>query len=167
MAIITKFDNAKFIFMQNEALQNLHGIFESCLNGEFKKGDFKENKHITLKDGVFAILQKYNLKDFKEAFFESHNKYVDFQLTIKGGECFMLGDSTDFKILKKYNEKKDLTTYSPSKKANTILSNRANLCIFFPNDVHAGGLKNKNLKNNEVFKVVAKVPKELLTSYYN
>ncbi len=167
MAIITTLNNSNHIFKCNEAMNELYNKLKSCLNGDFTNQDYKNSLRIELKFGIFIILQTYNLKPYKDAFFETHKKYVDFQLTIKGEECFMIGDSKNFKIKKEYNNKRDLVIYHSQKKAHKILSQKDCLCIFFPHDVHAGGLKHKKLKGNKVFKVVAKVPQELLSNYFN
>lgn len=162
MAIIGKLNTLRGIFSQD--LENLYKFLESCVNGCYKKTDFKQNARVELESGIFAMLQTYKLNPSKKAFFESHKKYVDFQLTIKGNECFMIGDSQDFNIKKSYNEKIDVIAYNPRKDSHRILSFAQSLCIFMPNDVHAGGLKHKALQKNYVYKVVAKVPINLIGS---
>lgn len=165
MAIISKLNNCTWLFCQHAALKQLYVFFEACLQGEYKKQDYKNGIRIDLNCGIFAMLQTYKLKPYKHAFFETHNQYIDFQLTIHGSECFMIGDSKDFRITEAYNEARDLIVYKSNKSAHKILSNKACLCVFFPHDVHAGGLKHKHIANNRVYKVVAKVPKTLLESY--
>lgn len=165
MAIVAKFDSCGWLFKQNNAMQTLHTFFESCLQGDYKKSAYQKGKRIDLDSGIFAMLQTYRLKPYKKAFFETHRKYVDFQLTIYGGECFMVGDSSDFTIMQQYNATKDLIIYKAQKSAHKIISKSACLCVFFPNDVHAGGLQHKHIATNHVYKVVAKVPKILLESY--
>ncbi|MDY5821445.1 MAG: YhcH/YjgK/YiaL family protein [Helicobacter sp.] len=165
MAIISKLDNCGWLFCQHEALKQLYRFFETCLQGKYKKRDYENGIRIDLDSGIFAMLQTYKLKPYKRAFFETHKEYVDFQLTIHGSECFMIGDSKDFKIIESYNAEKDLIVYKSKKSTHRIISNTACLCVFFPNDVHAGGLKHKNITDNKVYKIVAKVPKTLLESY--
>lgn len=77
----------------------------------------------------------------------------------------MIGDSRDFEVIKSYNSEKDLIVYKSKKCTHRIISNNSCLCVFFPNDVHAGGLKHKCITNNHIYKIVAKVPKTLLESY--
>ena len=100
MAIISKLDNCGWLFCQHEALKQLYRFFETCLQGKYKKRDYENQIRIDLDSGIFAMLQTYKLKPYKRAFFETHKEYVDFQLTIHGSECFMIGDSKDFKISK-------------------------------------------------------------------
>lgn len=165
MAIVAKFNNCGWLFKQHNALQTLHAFFESCLHGEYKKNVYQKGKRIDLDSGIFAIMQTYRLKTYKKAFFETHKKYIDFQLTVYGSECFIIGDSNDFTIMRQYDETKDLIVYKSQKSAHRIISNSACLCVFFHNDVHAGGLQHKHIATNRVYKIVAKVPKILLESY--
>ncbi len=162
MAIIAKLDTCGWLFGQHEALQNLYMLFESCLQGDYKKQDYQKGKRVDLDCGIFAMLQTYKLKPYKKAFFETHKQYVDLQLTISGNECFMIGDSRDFIVTNPYNAEKDLVIYQTQKFAHRIITNSAYLCVFFPNDVHAGGLQHKSIVVNRVYKVVAKVPRTLL-----
>lgn len=165
MAIATKFNTCKWLFNGHSSLQTLHNLFNSCLNGDYEKREYQKGMRIELESGIFAMLQTYKLKPYKQAFFETHRKYVDFQLVVYGGECFMIGDSSDFTVMQKYDETKDLIVYEPQKLAHRIIANSSYLCVFFPNDVHAGGLKHRRIAVDDVYKVVAKVPKTLLKSY--
>ena len=98
-----------------------------------------------LGGGVCAIEQSYMLKGPQEAFFETHKKYVDFQLCVAGAEEFLIGFSEDFSILRPYDEKKDLVVYhNPILPPHTLFFTAGTLGIFFPQDVHSGGLDSKN-----------------------
>lgn len=168
MAYIGDFYSFKEIFgCVDSNIQKVCEFLESCLSGAYKKGDFKAQKRVELGNGIFAILQTYALKPKSKAFFETHRKYVDFQLTIKGAECFVVGDFRHFKIKQNYDINKDLIIYKADLGAQKIISFGANLCIFMPCDVHAGGLKHKEIKNKNVYKVVVKFPFELLKFHFD
>ena len=159
MAVIGRLETLEELF--SGGLEELYDFFTACLRGEYKKSSFMQGKTIKLQRGVVVMLQGYKLKPFKKSVFESHKKYVDFQLTVKGEESFMLGDSKNFTVQAKYDKSKDQIIYKPSKKAHRILSVAGNLCIFKPCDVHAGGLRHSQLGRGRVYKVVAKVPVDL------
>ncbi|RDU67093.1 YhcH/YjgK/YiaL family protein [Helicobacter didelphidarum] len=161
MAIVTTLENFKGALLQKDPLHGVYNFLQSCMDGQYDKKSFKTNKHIDLSNGIFAILQTYSLKPFKQAFFETHKKYIDFQLTIKHNECFMIGDCKNFTIQNSYDASKDLIVYK-AQKCNKILSYPSCLCIFFPNDVHAGGLNDKAFQYKKVYKVVVKVPVEII-----
>lgn len=161
MAIITNIEDLHSLITQDMPLFCVYEFLKSCLNNSFSEMDYKNNKKIDLEHGIFAILQHYMLKPFEQAFFETHKKYVDFQFTVHGNECFAIGDFRDFKIRNEYNHEKDLTTYHTCNQSHNIFSSRGCLCVFFPYDVHAGGLDAQKFQIHEVYKVVVKVPIEI------
>lgn len=160
MAIIAKFENLKGILLENKSLGELCVVMESALSGKYSKQDFIDNKKLDLNNGIFALLQCYEIG--RVPFFETHRIYVDFQLTISGGEAFLIGEKNDFTIKQDYDKDKDLIIYESSQKYHKILSLAGNLCIFFNHDVHAGGIHDERIDDKVVYKMVAKVPVELL-----
>ncbi|STQ86492.1 YhcH/YjgK/YiaL family protein [Helicobacter muridarum] len=161
MAVIGRLQKLERLFIGD--LKHLYKFFLDCIDG-YHYNCFARGDRFDLKNGIFAMLQAYSLKPKREAFFESHRKYVDFQLTIRGAECFMIGDIDDFIVKSPYDEEKDYTEYYSRKNTHKILSLPQNLCIFTPNDVHAGGLSNSHLNGKFVHKIVAKIPLNLIES---
>lgn len=64
-----------------------------------------------LEYGIRAIEQSYYLKPMKNAFFETHRVYLDFQLVISGYEYMCIGDKDTFDVKIPYNESRDLIVY--------------------------------------------------------
>ena len=62
MAIIAKFNTCSWIFKHNNALQALHTFFESCLQGEYKKIDYKKGSRIDLDSGYFCNVANLQVK---------------------------------------------------------------------------------------------------------
>lgn len=94
-----------------------------------------------LGGNIRAIEQTYPLKPHTEAFYESHKKFVDFQLCVEGAEYFEVGYIKDFIPLTPYDESKDLIIYAkPITPPHRFFFHSGILGIFFPQDVHAGGL---------------------------
>lgn len=162
MAIITRIEYLPLMIIQDTPLFGVYKFLESCLNNTFIEKDCKQNKRVDLGHGIFAISQYYILKPFSQAFFETHRKYIDFQFTIKGNESFAIGNSRDFHIQHEYDANKDLITYHTQNQYHEIFSSQGDLCIFFPYDVHAGGLDSHKFNSHEVYKVVVKVPSVLV-----
>lgn len=157
MAVIGNLKDLKNMFKKQNYLIELYEFLESC--DSYSAQEYKNKLKIELSNGIFVMLQTYNLKtEFKDGFFESHIKYVDFQLSVEGQEVFIFGNKKDFEILE-INADKDYISYKPNYKANNIYSKEKNLCVFFESDVHSGGY---GLEIGLIKKVVAKVPKELL-----
>lgn len=76
-----------------------------------------------LEDGIRAIEQSYYLKPMKNAFFETHRVYLDFQLVISGYEYMCIGDKDTFDIKIPYDESRDLIVYENTLPQNLCLSN--------------------------------------------
>mgnify|MGYP003370751796 FL=1 len=76
-----------------------------------------------LEYGIRAIEQSYYLKPMKNAFFETHRAYLDFQLVISGYEYMCIGDKDTFDIKIPYNESRDLIVYENTLPQNLCLSN--------------------------------------------
>lgn len=104
------------------------------------------NKNISAKtaDGkyditknVYAVVQTCLPKPEKERLLEKHKKYVDLQYVISGKETigWKFFDK-NFKVLKKYDSKKDIAFYCD--KPDTFINlKKGDFSIFFPEDTHA------------------------------
>lgn len=168
MAIIGNLYSLSHLFKKTTALEHLYSyLYNSSdkkhpFNKRILSLDCGENR-VELDFGMVAIEQTYKLKDPKEAFYESHLKYVDFQLIIQGEEYFRVGDLSCFQIKDSYNPIKDIITYTPKFNHSQLFLQKNDLAIFFEYDVHAGGLYCQDLNHtHQVYKTVIKVPKELL-----
>lgn len=168
MAVIGNLHSLSYLFSKTLPLQELYTYLCNATNPQnaiskrilaMKNGEEK----FDIGFGMIAIEQTYFLKNPKNAFYESHIKYVDFQLIIKGEEYFHLGDPCCFTIQMPYDEKRDLISYAPQTKNSNLLLKKEDLAIFFKHDIHAGGLYYQDLQEtNQVYKTVVKVPQELL-----
>lgn len=164
MAIVGKLQSLKEIFKKTQDLQELYQYLLDALTPGNKIHErilqtTGENK-FDLGSNMIAIEQSYDLKNPENSFYESHRKYIDFQLMVKGCEYFQLGDINDFEIQSPYDEKKDLIIYEKSSKISQIRLDESNLAIFFDYDIHSGGLDIAK-DPQRVFKTVVKVPKNL------
>ena len=121
---------------------------ESC--GDFGNPDSR----------VFAIEQSYGLKSSSQAFYETHRDYVDVQIILQGQELFHLASARDCEILASYDECRDRSTHRTTKTSVLHLYSDM-VAVFFPEDVHAGGLGLEQLGSQIVYKSVVKVPRLL------
>lgn len=143
-----------------EALTPKSPIYQRILS---TKGESK----IQITKNIYAIEQSYPLKLESKAFFESHKEFVDFQLIVRGQEYFLIAPSGECTIEEKYDAEKDLLVYKTPNHCSRLFLNAGTLAVFFPQDVHAGGLGLEDFggatakKIPEVHKVVLKVPLEL------
>lgn len=137
-----------------EAINKNSNTHKRILNlpiGSFEKVNITEN--------IFALEQVFYTKDRESCFIESHKKFIDFQLILKGTEQMEYIDIDKLEIEKNYDEEKDLITYKLVDNTSKFLLQKNDLAIFFPDDAHIGL---PQFKTSElVYKTVIKLPLEL------
>ena len=165
MVLFGNLSNVVALFDRSEAMRNLYKYLLEALDsstdthGRIISLDCSEGRverKFELGFGMIAIEQSYKLEG---GIFESHRKYIDFQLMVKGSEYMDCGNIRDFSISSAYNENKDVALYYHSDDVSRILLNEGGVAIFFPYDVHRGGIK---ASDDVVYKSVVKVPHTLL-----
>lgn len=168
MAIVGSLDRFEGLCKKMQALQCVWDYMKSAMQEgnevreRITKLPLKSPQKLDLGNGIFVIEQAYMTKPYEEAFFESHQKYIDFQLVLAGKEIFATGEKGDFALVEPYNEAKDLIVYSPlEKECSSLVLHQGFLAILFPYDVHAGSLK-VGKESERVSKSVIKVPVELV-----
>lgn len=163
MAFVGKLYDMRAMF-HTQALLGIYAyLSNACTKGscEFER-ILSGEQTIQLDSGAFAIEQSYHLKDLSKAFYETHRNYVDLQLVVQGEEIFSIAAASDCAIKDPYNAQKDLITYHPPKHSSTLHLSAGMLAVFFPYDVHSGGLGAESLGIKPVYKSVVKVPVDLL-----
>lgn len=167
MAFFSNIDNTSNLFREAEAYNILYSyMLEVCKDSSLQRrilslkceGERIEKRY-NLGFGMTAIEQSYKLG--KKIKFESHRKYIDFQLVIKGREYMLVGDWKDFEAINDYNEANDVIFYKPNKQVSRLLLSPKILAILLPYDIHAGGIIVNN-DENIIYKSVIKVPYSLL-----
>ena len=111
-----------------------------------------DGKYNITKD-IFAIVQTCQPKPKDEQVLEKHKKYIDLQYVVSGKEKigWKFFDKS-FKVLKKYNAKKDISFYSNI--PDTFINlKKGEFAIFFPEDTHAPLCCDKQVK-----KCIVKIP---------
>ena len=144
MAFIGSIDYIGAMFDKSLALQTLYKYLLESLDSSLdlyhqilKSDNDRIENRIDLGFGMIAIEQSYKLNSGN---FESHKKYIDFQLMIKGDEYMECGNIDDFSVSKKYDENNDVIFYHQKNEVSKILLKEKNLAVFFPYDVHRGGI---------------------------
>jgi biofilm protein TabA len=112
---------------------------------------------VDLTDNIFALEQVFETKDHSECFYESHRKYVDFQLNLSGIEQMEWIHREKMTVSEPYNEKVDLIKYKVTTEASKLLMKSGDLAIYYPDDVHMG-LPYFKKEPSIVHKTVVKCP---------
>ncbi len=174
MAIFGELGSLGHLFKKTQALEILHEYLKDVM----QKGS-KANQRIlnlatntefqaSLGHGMFSIEQSYCLEHAKESekgFFESHKKYVDFQLIVKGVEGAKVVGINQAVIKNPYDGKRDLIVYEPVSEASFLRLDAGMLAIFFESDAHAlrfYGESFEKYRAEPIFKAVVKAPKGLI-----
>ena len=120
-----------------------------------------QHKKVEITSDIFAIEQSYETRKFSELFFESHIKYIDFQLMISGEEIIKVVHTDLLELDSEYTEESDYYLYNTKPVSSEINMQKNDLSIFFPKDAHMPGIQNSGT-SQQVFKTVVKAPFEYL-----
>ena len=112
---------------------------------------------IEITSEIFAIEQSYYTQKSEKSLFESHIKYIDFQLMVLGEEVIEVVHTDLLEIDSEYNKEGDYSLYKTSPNSSKIIMQRGDLAIFFPKDGHMPGIQSGDVCQR-VFKTVVKIP---------
>lgn len=114
---------------------------------------FEIGKHKIVDDDIFVIMSEYDTKDEVDCKTETHKKYIDIQLMLKGEEKFGFAFLNNQKVSEIYNPEKDYTFYQAALDYQNL--REGTFAIFLPSDLHCPSIKiNDSIK---VRKAVVKV----------
>lgn len=122
--------------------------------------DIREGIHPILGDKLWANVHGYQTLPRAECRFESHQRHVDLQYCIKGGELI------DWQLVPRltpagpFDEPNDVQFYQPAETQTVLQMLPGAFGIFFPDDAHRP--KVADGWNQRVAKLVIKVSCELL-----
>lgn len=111
---------------------------------------------VNLSDNIYVNIETYKTKIPADAQFESHNKYIDIQILLKGSELISYTDKAVLTVKTSYNDEKDIAFYSqPVNYYPYIKLDGSNFLMLFPHEAHAPQICDKN--PSEVKKIVVKI----------
>ncbi len=122
-----------------------------------------EEKRYELDHGMFAIVMSYSTKERDEnTILESHETYVDIQVTLEGSEVIEYFYRDYLQIKTPYNDTTDAQFYHYPDGPKAIIENQVGFfTALWPEDAHMTQLRSKGYER--VKKVVVKVPLKLLS----
>ncbi|MGQ8338840.1 YhcH/YjgK/YiaL family protein [Sunxiuqinia sp. A32] len=109
----------------------------------FKETDFDKlepGKYTIDGEIAFAMVSEYETKEFKDAKWESHRKYIDLQYVIDGDERMGVMNLKKTQGATEYNSEKDLLFYGDGE-GDYYEANSEVFFLFFPTDVHRPGIQ--------------------------
>ena len=137
----------QFVRQGVKALENLNV-------GQFER--------LELNDELFLIAQKAQTQIRARCIYESHEKYIDIHLVIKGEEEFDIVDKSELGIPYEFSTENDYYLYRDLSKTSmqTFEMTKDKLAVMFFNDAHKGLIKPLG-KNTTVSKLIIKITKNL------
>lgn len=146
------FDTVKNMKFYSKMMPELEAIQKFVL--DFAAGK-KENRRYDLDgDKLFVTPSVYFPKEHEGAEYESHIKYADVQVMIKGKEYICVAPLEACKVTKPFEDGGDIAFYE-SNNGSLCLLNEGNFMVLYPQDAHMPCLKAEESK--EVTKLVFKV----------
>lgn len=142
---INNLKNIKFTSNFNKAIEFIaNNNLEELENGKYEIDG----------DNIFALKSTYKTNSYDESRYEAHEKYIDFQVIIKGKEIMYGGDAEQFDYIEKYDDKKDVA-FLTGENQWAIFAKKDSYAIFYPEDIHMPGVL--DTKSSEVVKLVIKI----------
>jgi len=110
---------------------------------------------------IYANVHGYETKPRDQCRYESHRRYVDLQICLKGGEMIEWRSRAELKEMDAYNPEKDVTHYVlPSLPASSFWLKARDFAVFFQNDGHMPKISDGRYPR--IYKAVIKVESDLL-----
>lgn len=122
---------------------------------EFIKGLHNEIGRYELKNGSYAMVQKYETKNRYDCKYESHKKYIDLQMIVEGEEIISVANTCNLKSKSEYDEENDVLFYESSEQGIDFALRKYDYLILKPTDAHRPCIRCNNSK--KVKKIVIKI----------
>lgn len=103
--------------------------------------DAEDKKHLIQGDDIFALVMSYQTRPPQTAVLETHQKYVDIQVVLVGGEAIEWFPRKGLIVDTPYNEAKEAQFYKrtcPGPVRMDLLP--GTFAVFFPQDAHMPAL---------------------------
>ena len=104
---------------------------------------------------VYATITEAPSKEFDQSAWESHRNYIDLQYVIKGKEKIGVSPVASAKVVKPYDESKDVANYEAKGQYYTAVPGE--FFLFFPTDAHRPNIKAEGYETAKVKKLVIKI----------
>lgn len=87
-------------------------------------------------EGGFYFVQKGVTRPIEEALYETHERYIDVQILLKGKEFMGWDVRSNLTVTQEYNSDQDITFYSGTKSSHAMNIHENSFYVFFPWDAH-------------------------------
>ena len=113
-------------------------------------------KKVLVNEDFYYSVLEYMTKSEDEAKLESHRKYVDIQIIVKGEEQMDIADVSRLTVKDNYNPETDVMFWNIPERMARITLKAGDYIILYPEHAHRGAVKTGR-EGQEVLKIVGKV----------
>lgn len=103
--------------------------------GIIEQADLNSSERVEFEGG-FYFVQKGITRPIEETIFETHEKYIDVQILLKGKELMGWDTIPNLTVTEEYDPANDITIYSGKDSSNSMNVLENTFYIFFPWDAH-------------------------------
>lgn len=135
------------------------------INRRIHPMNLDQYEKLEITKDIFVIEQSYDTRKSEESLFESHIKYIDFQLMVSGEEVIEVVHTDLLEAALEYNVDGDYSLYKARPNSSKIIMQKGDLSIFLPMDGHMPGMQSGKV-SQRVFKTVVKVPGSILNHVF-
>lgn len=111
-------------------------------------------------DDIYVNVHGYDTQPREACRYESHRRYVDLQVCLRGGELIDWQLAAELTPDGPFDEAKDLQFYLPGNSLTALQMVPGSYAIFFPSDAHRP--KRRDGREPSTFKLVIKVAHDLV-----
>ena len=131
---------AKVFEIAKQALENIPAVAKYDIDGE----------------NAFYMIQEYDTKSPEVARYETHKKYIDVQIILKGEEEIRFETLDKLTSQVEYLPEKDIAFWNMTDEYDSVRLVAGELSIIFPEEPHAPSLS-ASAKGSHVVKLIAKI----------
>ncbi|WP_461216031.1 NanQ anomerase/TabA/YiaL family protein [Lacticaseibacillus sp. GG6-2] len=138
-------------------------VFQYIETNDLKQ--LSEGRYDVGENGAFILIQKYQTRDEQDCKYESHRKYIDFQLILSGQELMRVKEIGEMVLSEDHFAESDAGFYElPTTEVIEKTFNTGEYAVFFPGDVHQPCVKTDG-KSSNVIKACIKIPVTRIEAY--
>jgi YhcH/YjgK/YiaL family protein len=120
--------------------RNLHPLFGPAFDylATAPLADLPAGKQTIQGEQLFALVNDYTTQPAEKCRFETHRRYADIQLVVRGVEQIGVANLADMTIAEPYSAERDVTFFQGHGDQITLAA--GTFAIFFPQDAHQPGI---------------------------
>lgn len=106
---------------------------------DWKPLDLEPGRYDIAGDDAYVMLQRYRTAAEHEKKWESHRRYLDIQILLRGREHMGWSEIGALTVSEPYRDDKDVALYLPPADPTPVFVREGSFCVFYPRDGHQPG----------------------------